>query len=405
MHTGGLASRENLESGRQEDAGIIRTRRARDMPPDDATCLRLLSAAYTTQHEPNASRWHQRACPWEETRHSAYFPTKFSLPLKAELTRTNAKSALRFATARMAMCGAHNLVARLSGLRLFVVGDSLMRQFVQAILCQLHAQFGRVESDRMMWVDMAISQFGRCAEFSGSRSRCPASTLDVASLEIKPSGNETCETLRHCYMKGGCVSFPNDNKVCYMKQERKHGLLWATSWLRDWMGKMARAHPGGQRHVAVIASGVHRRAQWQALENNGTAIWKAVEAEFGASKPPIPFEVVYKDMDAQHFPTLGGVYLAEANHTSWHCSPLIGGDVSMQRRNEVEFGLPLMRTRLPGWSVLSAFEADAAHGAFLHSTFAPVPSKKTPVDCTHWLVSAARAPVIPCLVDVGISLT
>ena len=63
------------------------------------------------------------------------------------------------------------------------------------------------------------------------------------------------------------------------------------------------------------------------------------------------------------------------------------GLVSEQRELEVRLILPLINSgELPGWSVLSTFASDAANGAFLHSTYAPVPSRVSPVDCTHWLL-------------------
>ena len=55
----------------------------------------------------------------------------------------------------------------------------------------------------------------------------------------------------------------------------------------------------------------------------------------------------------------------------------------MYRQFELEHGLATLK-RI-GWGILDFYDDDRNSGAFLHSTFAPVPSKARPVDCTHWI--------------------
>ena len=102
--------------------------------------------------------------------------------------------------------------------------------------------------------------------------------------------------------------------------------------------------------------------------------------------PPERLSIVYKELDATHFPTKSGVFI---NHTDrfgkGRCKPVNASDpLPEARETELRFGLPMVRYL--GWHVLETFAVDQQEGTYLHATHAKVPSASRPVDCLHWML-------------------
>lgn len=309
-------------------------------------------------------RWAAIACPWEESRHSGYLQGF-----------EEAHAALAYA--EKLSCPSQvlaSLPSRLAGLRLFFSGDSLISQFAQSVLCQIRHQIGMV-TDNITWLPRP-NQYGLCHKFNSS------------------------QPLRHCQLHDGCVTFAHDVVVCYHSQRELCVARWAAeggmdSWLRETLNHVGH----GRRRVLVLATGFNFACtanDWQQL---------------AVLKPPMEsvVEVVYKDLNAGHFPTKGGVWQHDkANQSGWHCAPAPrGGDVNdtntpnaPMRAMELDVVLPIVR-RL-GWTVLHTYDDDRSNAWRFHSTFAPQivadsklnhfqRSKRNaiPVDCGHWLLPSS----------------
>ena len=119
--------------------------------------------------------------------------------------------------------------------------------------------------------------------------------------------------------------------------------------------------------------------QWHRLNNT------YLESMSHSRMPPSKFTVVYKELDATHFPTSSGEYLKDVDRSRWRCRPVnYSRPLPPQRKLELRVGLPIAR-RL-GWRLLETYETDRRDGANFHATQAKVPSRVRPVDCLHWML-------------------
>lgn len=302
-------------------------------------------------------QWHADACPWEDTRHSGFF-NGFK----------NTSRALAYASRHVCLPHASTL-KQLAGLRIYFIGDSVIRQFAQSFLCRVrHPSPGSVLSDGIEWSLNPITNYGRCKRFAGGEP-----------------------VLRHCYMREGCVHFQHDVKVCYNWNTHCKAPFAANGGnggFREWLDGMHAQHGAGSHTYVVMSNGVHylcREADWFRLN----ATYK--QALKGMALPRSKLTVVYKDLDAQHFPTPGGEYYKKEDlargfrSRGWFCRATQAGDPPQNQRNmELRTSLPVVR-RL-GWQVLKTFDFTKADGHDLHSTTAWVTSSERPVDCTHWML-------------------
>ena len=339
---------------------------------------RSWSSVYNTGEKPSATNssleaWHANACPWEGTRHSGFYngwPT--------------AIDAQQYADEHHA-CPPHRSereLERLAGRRIYFVGDSVMRQFAQSFLCRIR-NGGRVIADTTDWSTPHRTQWGRCQRFSG--------------------------TYRHCYMRDGCVTFAigqrpvEDNVVvCFHRNEQCKANWALEGGLRDMLDTYQLEHGSGSHTFVVTSNGMHwfcNELYWLLLNHTYNEPWLAQgrpvlqlnewrwRPRRASLPPPNPnVTVVYKDLDATHFPTKTGTFDPAApveKRFLWRCQYKRGGR-QPQRDMEVRTSLSVVR-RL-GWEVLETFEASRLHGAPLHATHASVPSREYPVDCLHWML-------------------
>ena len=313
---------------------------------------RAWSSVYHTKPLPHpirlesAQRWFSHACPWEETRHSGWFSNY-----------ERAQESLGYAASRVCLPRGVNELERLAGLRIYFVGDSVMRQFSQSFLCRLRHS-ANVVADNVNWsTQLPTPKWGTCYDAPGS------------------------QPLRHCFMRDGCVTFANDVRVCYYANTACKA-LFALNEFRPWLDKRVAEHGAGSHTFVVMTNGMHVRCQER--------VWFALNASYesnmaGASLARDRFTVVYKDLDATHFPTPSGAYVVNANRSLWDCAAVNSSDPPQPQRNmELRSGLPVAK-RL-GWRVLETFEASKAEGHRLHATQAPVPSRTKAVDCLHWML-------------------
>ena len=290
--------------------------------------------------------WHASACPWEETRHSGYY------------SDYPEREAARAYAAKHACVPRGSELERLAGRRIYFVGDSVMRQFSQAALCRLRSS-GAVRNDTITWSKILPSpKWGNCLDMSGDTPN------------------------RHCFMRDGCVTFEHDVRVCFFHNVECKA-RFALMRLRPWLEQRVAENGPGSQTVLVMTNGMHVACH--------DRYWKQLNASYRRDvlpHLPLPrskFKIIYKDLDAQHFPTQSGLYDKEANKSNWRCRETNRSDPNPQQRKlELRMGLPVVR-RI-GWKILPRFEADRADGALLHATQAPVASRKMPVDCLHWML-------------------
>ena len=298
-------------------------------------------------------QWHTDACPWEDTRHSGFFNDY-----------RNTSRALAYAARHVCLPHTSSL-KRLAGARIYFLGDSVLRQFAQSFLCRIRHPAGTsVLSDEIAWSVQQIRSSGRCARFSGANP------------------------LRHCFMRSGCVTFQHDVRVCYEWNTECKAPFVVYGDFRKWLDGQVAKHGAGTHTYVLMSNGLHqlcREADWFSLNATYERSMK------GAAIPASRFTVIYKDLDAQHFPTPGGGYLKQEDRArgwtsrGWYCRAAQAADPPQRQRNmELRTSLPVVQ-RL-GWQVLRQFEASKADGHDLHSTTAPVAESIHPVDCSHWML-------------------
>ena len=292
-------------------------------------------------------RWHDEACPWEETRHSGFF-SDFD----------DADQALAYAAARVCIPrGRVDELSRLAGARIYFMGDSVMRQFAQATMCRL--RHSAVVSDNMNWSTVWPNRkWGECGILPGPAPQ------------------------RHCFMRDGCVVLRHDVRICY-QSDWSCMAAYAHFSLSTFLSQQAAVHGVGAHNFAVFSHGSHSPCK--------PKYWPRLNASFRKSMrrsgiPPERLSMVYKESDATHFPTRSGVFV---NHTDrfskWRCKPVNTSDpLPETRAAELKMGLPTLRHL--GWHVLETFDVDQREGAYLHATHAKVPSNTMPVDCLHWML-------------------
>jgi hypothetical protein len=314
-------------------------------------CRPLSSLYATTQLDgkrsnESAERWHGRACPWEETRHSGYFSNY-----------SNPDGALAYASHRTCLPFRRDELLRLAGRRIYFVGDSIMRQFTQSFLCRLWRTGSGVIDDNISWsVPVPSRKWGQCLSFSGG------------------------VPLRHCFMRDGCVTFQHDVKVCYYSNMHCRAVF--AFHLKEFMQHRVLEHGLGSHTFLIMTNGMHvdcTARQWTRLAQT----YNQSMEESGLSRSR--FTVIYKELDAAHFPTSTGSYDKNADRRKWRCEPVnTSRSLPSQRKMELRVGLPTVRKL--DWKVLNTFDTDRSEGASFHATQAPVPSRERPVDCLHWML-------------------
>jgi len=333
-----------------------------------ARCWSLLSSMYSTYHPSpvnnvTLTHWHEQACPWEETRHSGYFNGFHK-----------AEDALEYASHRACSSGTdkpHLAKLFLFGHHIYIVGDSLMRQFAQSLMCRLR-RWLQVVDDRVMWVHQN-NAWGMCHVFPGRH-------------------------LRHCQMYHGCVVFEGDVRICYIRVDDPFPLWISTNRFWKMVARHIRDNGGlSGGHTTVIgAHGMHGQstnARWQqAAQLFPRAFTSSLNLSADAASPRRLFSgysnitLVFKEMEASHFPTASGLYDGRANRSNWFCKSINDSDpLPPLRALELKVGLPIMKQL--GWHMLSTFDDDYEGAANLHATHAKMPGRKiNPIDCTHWML-------------------
>lgn len=313
--------------------------------------------------EEAAAPWLASACPWEEVRHSGYYS---GFP--------DSDAAGQYAALRT--CPQTSFAQNLSGYRFYFVGDSLVRQWVQSFLCRLRRSYS-VVLDNSTWGLPHSRAWGDCLMFS-----------------------KTSPPLRHCTMLDGCVIFERDLRVCYTKHpdgaEATHGCMLdlMTTWIWSRLGGWMKKHGVGERTVLALAHGMHSKC----FEHNARQFYKFApfhmtkmrkDVSTASSRAPLPkwkINIIYKELEASHFPTLSGVYNVSMKRGGWHCKPVDQNDpLPPLRVLEQQIVLKAVRS-LASTRVLETFDQDVRYGAALHATYAKVPSKSRPVDCLHWMM-------------------
>ena len=151
-------------------------------------------------------------------------------------------------------------------------------------------------------------------------------------------------------------------------------------------------HGVGERTVLAIAHGMHEDCDEYEAKHlmkfapfHMTHMRKNVSTDpSGAPLSKSKLAIIYKELEASHFPTRSGVYNASARRGGWHCQPVRPTDPPPPMRAlEVKIALKAIRA-LASTRVLETFDDDLRDGATLHATYAKVPSKSKPVDCLHW---------------------
>ena len=356
----------------------------------DLSCTLPLASMYATVMRPDSysspeaanAAWAQRACPWEEVRHSGFWTSS---------TRSDANAALEHAAKR----ACPKLFSRqdvgtsrdLRGHRLYFMGDSLVRQWTQSLLCRLRLTH-RVLADNMTWTEPPNHQFGRCTNFGGA---------------VFPQR-------RHCQMSDGCVHFEHDLTVCYSLSNRCAPRLIPDHPFWDWVSGMLHTHGVGRRTVVILTHGMHMQGQtkhtsctrkhWVDVQRNSSELALATlaagskehfpGAKVGARVPKSKFLLVYKEIDATHFPTARGIYNSSASlreRSAWKCRPIPPNDPKPASRTlELKTALPSIRDLAVPRLILETHESDRWEASHLHAAHAKVPGKALPVDCLHWLL-------------------
>ena len=102
------------------------------------------------------------------------------------------------------------------------------------------------------------------------------------------------------------------------------------------LDKRVAEHGAGSHTFVVMTNGMHVRCQER--------VWFALNASYesnmaGASLARDRFTVVYKDLDATHFPTPSGAYVVNANRSLWDCAAVNSSDPPQPQRRPTLRGL------------------------------------------------------------------
>ena len=345
-------------------------------PSVDVGCVVPLTSMYSTVSRPGKfplgsdwsvpeeanALWAKSACPWEEVRHSGYFSNIL-----------HANAALHHAAVHA--CPKLSLMHDLRGHRLYFHGDSLVREWAESFLCRLRLTH-RVIADNMTWGQPRNHRFGLCTNFGGL---------------VHPS-------LRHCMMGSGCVHFEKDIVVCYQLTNKCAPRLISDEPFWEWLSDLMHRHGAGKRTAVMLTHGTHMsctKEHWKSVDATTSQLalkFLALGAKDHRTTkvPKSKLLLVYKALDATHFPTQQGEYNSSATlgeRSRWKCHPIPPGERPPElRRLELKYALPAIRDLPVPRAIIDTYDADRRDAAFLHSDHAKVPSHTVPVDCLHWML-------------------
>ena len=358
----------------------------------DLSCVLPLASMYATVMRPDSwstpeaanIEWARRACPWEEARHSGYFN---NINNRTSNANNALEHAARHACPKLFSSRDFGTSRDLHGQRMYFMGDSLMRQWTQSFLCRMRLTH-RVIADNMTWTEPPNHQFGRCTNFAGA---------------VLPAR-------RHCQMGDGCVHFEHDVVVCYGLSNRCAPRLISDSPFWEWVSSKLHTYGAGKRTAVILTHGMHMqgaskhtsctRKHWLNVDRNTSQLALDMLAagsrehfkgsHKGTKVPKSKFLLVYKEIDATHFPTARGVYNGSASlqeRSAWKCRPVRPDDpLPPMRTVELTWALPSIRDLAVPRFILETHEADKREASLLHASHAKVPGKSQPVDCLHWLL-------------------
>lgn len=243
-----------------------------------------------------------------------------------------------------------DLLSRLQGVKLIFVGDSVMREFAEAVMCHFQDHLAHDGTAWSAWP----KQFGQqCAQ-----APQPGSPM------------------RHCYMQDSCALFSNNVKVCYNLKVQcaadavieglniaKHDILYDKKVTRT---------------VLVFAETHHDGCSEEAWSSLPARIQQMRRGQ-GMDRVFQNLDVVFKDFSPQHFQTDAG----NGTFVKWTDSQCIQSleNAPRTKREQETFVHPVLQEL--GWSRLRTYDNDAEHGD-LHSEMAWTNDDKN--DCTHWLM-------------------
>lgn len=213
-------------------------------------------------------QWLREACPFEETRHSCFF---FGQPDALQIGRR----AMRLLDNDVS---AEQIIGGLAGKKIFFMGDSVLRQLMQASSCKLSGQLVR---DGLVWTD-PMKRRHPSYNYAGI---CPFSKG------------------KHCELRTGCATFAAKVTLCYSN------LGFRTGWeaLNSEFVKV------GGADVVVFSSGHHHQPAAQLPMWDSPAA-RSARDELLASARKRGSRLVLQAYESQHFPGGKGDYDAARHH-------------------------------------------------------------------------------------------
>jgi hypothetical protein len=217
------------------------------------------AAAFGIDVKDAEARWARDACPFEETRHNCFF---FGQPNAGEVARralgmlgmTNRTSRSSSSTA--------SLLAALRGRRIHFVGDSVLRQLCQAVMCRLRSYL--VHDGTNWWDPMkrrhpALDYKGMCpyAQARHCEMRYGCATFAArTSSSTSTGGQRKGGTSGGAQQEVGAHESTHERPltICYVKEERLgwEGLIGA-------LRKVTPAVPSGEtRTIGARGKDAHR---------------------------------------------------------------------------------------------------------------------------------------------------
>lgn len=272
--------------------------------------------------------WFASACPWEETRHSGFF-----------VRDKHAQEAKDFANAFQCdgaggQLSSDMVLQKFKNTRLVFAGDSVMRQFSQAMMCHFQEHFVKDTMEWNQWPLYADAE--QCANKPGSKK------------------------YQNCKMMEGCAMFKHGVEVCY-------ALHASCAAVKAGEAIKHLKTDSASKNILVLGSGHHKQCEdhdWEALQH----------------KPPTfpkNTKVVYSDFTPQHFSESPDGHYVGASKQECKASVTEG----TARQVEVAKAVPVIQSL--GWSRLETFRVNQENGKF-HSSLAGVGGKEK--DCTHWMM-------------------
>jgi len=308
-------------------------------------------------------------------------------------------NALEVATRTLAMhvpaarLGNVALLGALGGRTIHFIGDSVLRQLCQAVMCRLRHH---LLHDGTAWWD-PMKRRHPALDYKGM---CPFSNA------------------RHCEMRSGCAVFglagtsagrgtvPSSASlsICYSKEERLgwEGLHSAIRRLTSQsapatapVGKIKGGAPRSKGPVHLVVSSGHHHPPSESLYSALLRQWggtndsmalghrSAFIAAARRSSHDPPVRILFQQAEPQHFPTAdGGFYTGGQGRTArlQQCEPLDAASIG-RRVGTLERALVLpYLVQIQGGVLETNTASEAAWWA--HTYAAPTPSGNS--DCTHW---------------------